>query len=227
MDAHKYEMLYKLSPKAYDFLYSVRKKTINFLFIRRNRKFIAKNLDVNEDYRKEYENLMLAINSKDNSDLESPFGLYLYDLVRKRKPNVFLETGVRRGFSSRLILEAMAKNGSGLLVSTEISSGVGELVTENLKSRWKLIIADEKEVLANALSTINKIDIFLHDSNHGYEAMKAEFDAIKEKMQSDGTILSDDIEENNAFMEFAVSRGKNPLIIPGAAECFGIIYLKP
>lgn len=225
---HKYEAAYKLSPGTYEFLHTVNERSKNFLFICRNLNLFALNLGIEDAYKKEYEVLLLKLKSENLSiTVISPTsGLYIYNLVRKHKPSIFLETGVDTGFSSRIILEAMAKNDKGTLVSTEVSGDVGRLVTEHLKNRWKLVVDDEKVVLKEALGTIDKIDVFMHDGDHRYEVMKSEFETVKNRMQPDGIMLSDDVGGNLAFMELAAALGKKPTLIAGRIKCFGIINLK-
>ena len=230
---HKYEALYAISPKFYDKLYYVRKHLVNELFILKNRKFLYDVAGVDAQYRREYEYISreiaeLAQKTKGLGDgkVTEESGLFMYQLIRSRKPNLVLETGVANGLSTRIILEALDKNGKGSLVSTEVNEDVGALVVSpSLKSRWQLCVGDPGDVLEKTLEKIGCIDVFLHDSDHNYANMKKELGLIKGKMAADGAILADDIDENGAFLEFALSLNKTPLIIAGQEKCFGAIVL--
>ncbi|MCL4379219.1 MAG: class I SAM-dependent methyltransferase [Candidatus Marsarchaeota archaeon] len=151
--------------------------------------------------------------------------LYLYNLVRTKKPSIVLETGVSKGFSSRIILEALQRNGKGKLISTEISDNVGNLVTPHLKKRWFLVVDKNGNALSIAMKKVRTIDIFMHDSSHTHDNMLKDFTSALKKIKSNGLILSDDVESNSAFVEFAKSLNKNPIYIPNIIKCFGIINM--
>src|SRR5665213_1629896 len=51
--------------------------------------------------------------------------VFLYLLVRLRRPSLVVETGVANGISSTSILLALAKNGHGRLVSIDVDENVG------------------------------------------------------------------------------------------------------
>lgn len=144
----------------------------------------------------------------------------LYSLVKYIRPNLVLETGVSAGVSSYFILKALNENGYGTLMSLDLPNytdpkgyinkdgvldmaytpkelGVGWLVPEKYKKRWKLLVGDSLSLLPNISE---KPDIFFHDSDHSYSCM------FKEFMQAykNGTkfILSDDINWNDAWSNF-------------------------
>ncbi|RMG98790.1 MAG: hypothetical protein D6705_04785, partial [Deltaproteobacteria bacterium] len=70
----------------------------------------------------------------------------LYFVVRHRRPNVVVETGVAAGFSSFAILSALERNGRGELWSSDFpyvrlpnpATAVGCAVPEALRHRWHL-----------------------------------------------------------------------------------------
>jgi hypothetical protein len=121
----------------------------------------------------------------------------LYLLVRKLRPEIVVETGVARGFSSAYMLLAMHQNGRGHLYSIDLpaqqvaveedparashrytlSDGqkqsqyeIGYIVPEYLKHRWTLLLEDARQALPELLNKLGTIDIFYHDSLHHVRA---------------------------------------------------------
>ena len=132
----------------------------------------------------------------------------LYYVVRKYKPDLFIETGVAHGYSSMVILSAMEKNYKGSLISVELSQyfnichkqkKVGWIVPEVLRNRWEIKYGKSSEVLP----TIKKgPDIFYHDSDHSESNMLFEFKWAAEQIRKDGIIISDDIDRNKSWKIF-------------------------
>jgi hypothetical protein len=142
----------------------------------------------------------------------------LYLMVRVLRPSRVIETGISSGYSARLILEALARNGHGTLDSIGIdvfalaaSSGgvapelagrrVGWLVPQRLAPFWTLHLGRSEEVLPN-LTGGAPVDIFLHDSLHQYATMSAEYEWAKAHLVPQGMLLSHDIHANQAWPDF-------------------------
>jgi len=138
----------------------------------------------------------------------------LYYLVRISKPQEIVETGVWSGKTSWAILQALSDNGRGHLTSIDLgikeSSGsrlptgqIGGFVPENLRKYWTLEFGDAKELLPRILSKLGAIDMFYHDSEHSYEHMMFEFKIAFAYVKEGGIICSDDVNLNNAWMDFS------------------------
>jgi predicted O-methyltransferase YrrM len=174
------------------------------------------------------------------------YQLLLYLLVRKYKPDVFVETGVARGVSSAYILCAMKENGKGHLYSIDLPAKlasadsnqlidkqiyqladgqihhnyeVGYFVPEYLKDSWTLILGDARQELPQLLDKLGKVDIFLHDSLHTYDHMMFEYQTAYPHIVEGGLLLSDDVLWNRAFYDFCKKQGKKPIIY----RTFGIL----
>ena len=144
----------------------------------------------------------------------------LYLLVRALRPERAIETGISSGYSARLILEALEKNGTGHLDSIGIDvfglarggpedgralvgRSVGWLVPERLKPRWSLHLGRSDEHLPRLLAGYpSGIDLFLHDSLHQYETMRWEYEAAYPSLRVGGLLASHDIHANRAWPEF-------------------------
>jgi hypothetical protein len=151
---------------------------------------------------------------------------YLYHLTRWLHPETVVETGVDRGLSSAFILAAIQDNGHGHLYSvdlptaqyidpvtrTPIVSNVGSstvpgfVIHSSLRSAWSLTLGDSRSVLPELLDRLGTIDMFVHDSEHTYEAMREEYRQAMAHLRLGGILASDDVNWNNAF-EQTVEQG--------------------
>jgi hypothetical protein len=151
--------------------------------------------------------------------------LALYSMVRNRKCDLVLETGVASGLSSYFVLKAMKENGGGNLMSIDLPNyenaegyvnadgrldnvytprekGVGWIVPDELRSNWKLILGSSEECLPK----VGEVpDIFYHDSEHSYKVMKMEYEWAYAKGVK--LIMSDDIEWSKAWPDFVHEHG--------------------
>jgi cephalosporin hydroxylase len=53
--------------------------------------------------------------------------------------------------------------------------------------------------------------MFIHDSEHSYETMMAEYNLAWRRIKPGGLLLSDDTGRNEAFIDFCKKIGKKPL----------------
>jgi len=203
----------------------------NIIFTAMNFRLIYR-FDVSMRIKKEFESEISAMKEINKKRTESPIyrnnynmqyrsGLFIYNQVRNRKPSIVIETGVANGFSTRLILSAMNRNRKGTLYSTEISGKVGYLLDGVERGRWRLKTGKNRAVFLSAISKLEKVDVFLHDSDHSYENMMFEFENILPKMAKGSIVMSDDVNTNSAFIEFSKKCNAKPKIIPGVRRAFG------
>ena len=139
----------------------------------------------------------------------------LYVLVRKLCPKTVVETGVAAGVSSAYILQALGDNEYGGLYSIDypnyamgeghpIPKGMetGFAVPDYLRGRWELQIGKSQGLLSLLLERLDKVDMFLHDSEHSYQNMLHEYKVAWQYVNSGGLLISHDINETSAFREF-------------------------
>jgi hypothetical protein len=156
---------------------------------------------------------------------EVPYGFpgaaELYVVVRAVKPRVIVETGVASGISSAHILRALAANEGGELHSIDLPNvqegsvlpagrTSGWMVPASLKRRWDLRIGDSRELLPDLLRTLERVDLFLHDSDHSYENMSFEFEQAFPRLADGGLLMSDDVHLHAAWADFCGKRGLRP-----------------
>jgi hypothetical protein len=128
-------------------------------------------------------------------------------VVRHRKPEVVVETGVSRGVTSRVILEAFERNGSGRLWSIDLPpleepwrTLAGTAVPERLHGRWTLLRGTSKRHLPRLVRSLEHVDLFVHDSLHTAENLRRELDDVWPVLRTNGLVLVDDVEACRAFV---------------------------
>ncbi len=134
---------------------------------------------------------------------------FLYILCRLVKPKNIVETGVAYGLSSMYILKALEHNNYGTLHSIDAvfrpwqdKKMIGSIIPNELKKRWKFYFGKSNERLQEIFNSVEKVEIFIHDSLHTYKNMMFEFDCARENLDQNGMIISDDILDNDAFFDF-------------------------
>ena len=146
--------------------------------------------------------------------------LFLYGLCKIMKPDVVVETGVAYGQSSSYILQAMKENDNGILYSVdnifrpwESLEMIGNAIPQNLRKRWKLIVGSSVAKLEEILRSKKTIDVFLHDSLHTYKNMLFEYNTAWPFIKKSGFLISDDVPENNAFLDFYSMVNGSPILM--------------
>ena len=149
----------------------------------------------------------------------------LYALVRKRQPRVLVETGVCNGFSTVVLLEAIAANRCGHLYSIDLPEFAGRgpsadlwngkggavvpegempgwLVPAALRLNWTLRLGRSVDVLPSLLRELGSLDFFLHDSEHSLENQLFEFRAAFAHLGPEGLLACSDLNWSGAFDQF-------------------------
>ena len=148
----------------------------------------------------------------------------LYVLVRAERPTVAIETGISAGYSTRFILEAMARNGVGELHSIGLAEfqvrpqdtgsrglladrQVGWLVPEGLRGRWHCQLGRSEELLPALLAEHHgRVELFLHDSLHTEATMLWEYGQATPHLAPGGLLVSHDIHTTPAWFAFLRAR---------------------
>jgi predicted O-methyltransferase YrrM len=141
--------------------------------------------------------------------------LLLYVATRLLEPLVVVETGAFNGASSAFLLEALARNGRGRLVSFDLEDArdalgvplpagcrAGWLVPPELRSRFELVLGDARRTLPVELPRLGSVDLFVHDSLHTFRHMSFEYRLAWRHLRPGGLLVSDDVFWNPAFWLF-------------------------
>jgi hypothetical protein len=126
------------------------------------------------------------------------------------KPRRVIETGVARGVTSRFILEALERNGSGSLLSidlppqlkAELHDQIGAAVPPEVRGQWTYVRGSSRRRLPRVLSQLKTTDLFVHDSRHTERNVRFELDLVWEALDPGGILVVDDIDVNHGFHSF-------------------------
>lgn len=160
------------------------------------------------------------------------YRVVLYCLIRLLRPRVFIETGVLHGLTSLFLLQALADNGGGRLVSVDLPSyfetgpanqdgftdtlppqaGPGWVVPQRLRGQWDLRLGSSRELLPGIVAACaGEPAIFLHDSDHTHENMHWELSHAWQGLDGLQVIVADNVDFNTAFFDFAHAAGRPPM----------------
>jgi len=152
-------------------------------------------------------------------------------LCRHLHVSTVLETGVARGITSRVILEALQRNRGGTLYSIDLPAldpalhdEIGAAVPERLRAHWRYLEGTSRKRLPPLLAELGEIDLFVHDSSHTTRNVRFELENAWASLQR-GAVLADDIERNDGFGDFLDARRKLPSLLARADDgvaLFGI-----
>ncbi|KPQ20040.1 MAG: Methyltransferase domain [Halomonas sp. HL-93] len=155
----------------------------------------------------------------------------LSDAVRLTGAIRVVETGVAYGWSSLAILDAMETSGSGQLISVDMpypkmgnEDFVGVVVPERLRGNWTLIRQPDRPGLEKAIEAIGgRIDLCHYDSDKSWWGRAYAFPILWEALVSDGVFISDDIQDNMFFAEFARSKAIPFAVTSAGGKFVGLI----
>ena len=150
-------------------------------------------------------------------------------LVRHRRPSTIIETGVARGVTTRVVLEALEANARGHLTSIDLppllpgwddQSAIA--VPHALRTRWTYLRGSSRRRLPRVLSRVGPLDLFIHDSLHTERNMRFEMAGAWEHLRPGGALVADDIATNSVFRSFAEEANADTLI--GRRDATGSLF---
>lgn len=135
----------------------------------------------------------------------------LYALVRKRKPETIVETGVCNGVSTLVILTALERNGHGTLHSVDypdhdrIPEGEdpGWIIPDDRRDRWSLTTGFSQEELPDVVADLKEIDLFVHDTKAAI--LDEELEIVWPLLAADAPVVADDVHQSDVFGEVCES----------------------
>ena len=159
------------------------------------------------------------------SDSDASLGRAVWCAVRHTQSAVVVETGVARGVTSRIVLEALERNDRGRLWSIDLPhpfdhslhDETGAAVTDALRPRWNYVEGSSQQRLPGLLRDVRQVDVFIHDSLHTARNTRFEMDHVAPVMPLGGVMLVDDISTHDGFATFAREHdGFRTIICPSA-----------
>jgi predicted O-methyltransferase YrrM len=147
-------------------------------------------------------------------------------LVRHRRPETVVETGVGRGLMTATILAALERNDSGLLWSVDLPPALapslrrqtGAAVPQELTKRWTYVSGSSRRRLPPLTRELETIDLFVHDSMHTTRNVLFELETAWAVLRPGGAILVDDVSLNRAFAIFTRDRADAVRAIVGRSD---------
>jgi len=158
-------------------------------------------------------------------DADPAFVRAVWCLTVHLRPQRVVETGVGRGVTTRLILEALQRRQSGHLWSIDrppldrrLHEEIGAAVPARLRGRWTLLRGTSRRVLPGLLSRIAPIDLFVHDSLHTERNLRFELARAWAAMDDAGALVADDVDRSSAFRRFVDATPPLDSVIAPAAD---------
>jgi len=145
------------------------------------------------------------------SDADLELCSAMWCIVLHNQPDVVIETGVAHGVSSRVVLEALAKNDRGHLWSIDLPHPLndqmhrqtGVAVTDACRPRWTYLEGESRRMLPPLVAQVPKVELFIHDSLHTAENTLFEMEQAASNMARGGVMLVDDVRGHEGFAIFA------------------------
>lgn len=133
-----------------------------------------------------------------------------YAIVRARRPQHIVETGVDKGLGSCVLAAALLRNAAegspGRVSSLDINPEAGYLArTAPWSEVVDLVIGDS---IGSIQALDRPVDLFLHDSDHSKVHEKREFEAVESKLSPGAMLLTDNVTATNVLADHAERTGR-------------------
>jgi predicted O-methyltransferase YrrM len=146
------------------------------------------------------------------------------------QPRVVVETGVGHGVSSRVVLEALQRNGHGHLWSNDLphpldarhDAHTAVAVTDDCRDRWSFLVGSSRQRLPGLVADVGQIDLFIHDSLHTARNTLFELDQVAPVLSPGGVILADDVNLHTGFSTFARRHPEYRTIVCESLDAIGM-----
>jgi predicted O-methyltransferase YrrM len=164
-------------------------------------------------------------------DGDARFVRIAWCLARHLQPERILETGVGRGLTTRVLLEALERNGSGRLWSVDLAPlleyslgrETAAAVPQRLYDRWTLLRGSSRRVLPTLVADLGRIDLFIHDSMHTTRNLSFELERVWPALAPGGAAWIDDVEKNVATAQFLQAHPRAASMICASGD--GVVLL--
>jgi hypothetical protein len=170
-----------------------------------------------------------AFGGWDDADIR--LGRLAWCLARHLRPERIVETGVARGLTTRVLLEALIRNGGGRLWSIDLppllerglADETGVAVPERLRDRWTLLRGSSRRLLGGLVAGLGGLEVFVHDSMHTTRNVRFELGCAWPALARGGAALIDDVERNAATGRFLQSHPETAAVICPASDGAALI----
>jgi predicted O-methyltransferase YrrM len=147
-------------------------------------------------------------------------------LTRHLRPQHVVETGVGRGITSRIVLEAMERNGNGHFWSVDqppplspaLRREIAAAVPDRLRAGWTYVQGSSRRRLPRLVRELESIDLFVHDSMHTTRNVLFELEEVWLALQAGGVMLVDDVDMNRGFEVFVKRHSRAVCALVGTSD---------
>jgi len=141
-----------------------------------------------------------------------------------------VETGVAYGWSSLAAIAAL-RDTDGQLVSVDMpypkmgnEAFVGIVVPPEWRDRWTLIREPDRNGIRRALAAFEgAVDLVHYDSDKTYAGRMYGYPLLWRALVSGGLFISDDIQDNFGFRDFAARLGLTPAVVESGGKYVGLL----
>ena len=157
---------------------------------------------------------------------EEQLFILLYSLIKANNSKLIIETGVANGITTNAIMKALEESGA----NGELNSFDVLPETRNAYSgggNWKFHLLKGKNIhkqIKSVVSTLPKVDVWVHDSNHGYRWQKFEYLLALSVLSKNGILISDDIDASSAWGELAKTHFRKSYVIFDSRKFIGVAF---
>jgi len=165
---------------------------------------------IEDAFTDEYKSKISNIIDSSKSNFGGPGHTNLiYTICERLDINNAIETGVAYGWSSAAILQSLSKK-NGKLISIDMPmlkqtdyELIGVAVDSKMHDFWELKREPDRYGLPRAINSMRgSLELVHYDSDKSYHGRKWSQELIWKSLAKGGIFISDDIEDNTAFMEF-------------------------
>lgn len=150
----------------------------------------------------------------------------LYSLIKANNSKLIIETGVANGITTNAIMKALEESGAnGELKSFDVLPETRKAYSGG--GNWKFHLLKGKNVhkqIKSIVGSLPKVDVWVHDSNHGYRWQKFEYLLALSVLSKNGVLISDDIDASSAWGELAKTHFRKSFVIFDSRKFFGIAF---
>jgi predicted O-methyltransferase YrrM len=131
-----------------------------------------------------------------------------YAIVRATKPEVVVETGVDQGMGAIVLCAAIKRNASeghpGKYFGTDINPSAGYFLKDEYAKFGTILYEDSLK----SLEALDKIDLFINDSDHSANYERAEYELVRSKLSPRAIVLGDNAHVTSELAEFSMLHGR-------------------
>ncbi len=151
-------------------------------------------------------------------------------VLRHLRPVNVIETGVARGVTSRVLLEALERNSGGHLWSIDLPPieqrwawQVGVAVPDRLRHRWTYLRGSSRRLLPELCDKLKQVDVFVHDSLHTEPNVRFELLTAWAALRPGGVVIADDVDHSRGFESLLPRLPDATSVVASQAEKGGTI----